>query len=218
MERKTKKDVNLWSTECSHVTGVELPFVQISEELLKPCCWVFLLLCLLTDWLTDWLTNFPSPTPQVPTSWFFSTTAPFSQLQHHKNWCRERLDICSNLYSTACRKQRICWLIPLDSRYGFFFGFALLIESLHWFPVHNCFSGACWLVFFLNCDLLFWFSRKTKTIPSCILNTDSDLFANLANISKIWKTNIWLQFARKAKSVCCLVFWHTFLLWQYIWA
>jgi hypothetical protein len=27
-----------------------------------------------------------------------------------------------------------------------------------------------------------------------------------------------LQFARKAKSVCCLVFWHTFLLWQYIWA
>ncbi len=111
-------------------------------------------------WLTDWPAFLPPP------SWFFSTTAPFSQLQHHKNWCRERLDICSNLYSTACRKQRICWLIPLDSRYAFFFGFAPLIESLHWFPVHNlarcCFSGACWLVIFLNCDLLFWFSRKNQ--------------------------------------------------------
>lgn len=165
MKRKTKKDVNLWSTECFACHRCWAPVCSDLRRVAETVLLGFSF-ALLTYWPTDWLTNFPSPTPQVPTSWFFSTTAPFSQLQHHKNWCRERLDICSNLYSTACRKQRICWLIPLDSRYAFFFGFALLIESLHWFPVHNlarcCFSGACWLVFFLNCEMLFWFSRKTK--------------------------------------------------------
>ncbi len=80
---------------------------------------------------------------------------------------------------------------------------SLRVSTVYVHKLARChFSGACWPVFFLNCDLLFRFSRKTKTIPSCILNTDSDLFANLANISKIWKTNICLEFARKTRSVC----------------
>lgn len=72
-----------------------------SPKSCRNCAVGFFFYFALRTWLTDQPAFLPPPpkvpTLQFPTSWFVSTTAPFSQLQHHKNWCTERLDICSNL-------------------------------------------------------------------------------------------------------------------------